>query len=363
MKDYKKTVIFPNLTPLRFFLALLVILFHVHEFCKNRGFPYFDSWPILVKGTESVYVFFTLSGFLIIRGLYLEKEKTGTISLQNFFIKRAFRILPLYYLVLFFGFVYYRLILPKLGFPMDNSYDLMDGILLSATLFANIFANYSPGGIIEILWSIAIEEQFYLFIAPVLLFLPLKRYRMFLLSFSVFYLLFYFYSPLNFLRANQMLYFYFSAGGLAAILLNNCHFYEFIKRTRGFIYCGILIYFFTFFFNTNMSILLFHLSGMILITLFISSMVLFPFRWLEYKVFYQLGNISYGMYMLHPIVMQFVGFLFLKRLVPVEDSFIAIIIFNFLVVVFTVFAAFISKRYFEGYFMKVRDKILMNKKL
>lgn len=363
MEVCRKSVVYPNLTPLRFFLALMVILFHVHEFCKNRGFPYFDSWPLLKKGTESVYVFFTLSGFLIIRGLYLEKEKIGRISLQNFFIKRAFRILPLYYTVLFFGFIYYRLILPRLGFTIDSSYDLVEGVLLSVTLFANVFANYSPGGIIEILWSIAIEEQFYLFIAPLLSFLPVKRYLVFLTLFSLLYFIVYFYSPLDFFRSNRMLYFYFTAGGLAAVLLDKKGFCEFIGRIRGFIYCGILIYFTTFFFNDYMSVPFFHFSGMILIALFISAMGLYPLRWLEHKVLYQLGNISYGMYMLHPIVMQFVGFLFLKKLFPVDNSFSAIIIFNLLVVVLTVLLSFISKRYFEGYFIGLRDKILTNKKL
>jgi len=363
MGGYKESVVFPNLTPLRFFLALLVILFHVHEFCKNRGFPYFDAWPILVKGTESVYAFFTLSGFLIIQGLYREKEQTGGISLRTFFVKRAFRILPLYYLVLCFGFVYYRLILPRLGFNTDNSYNLIEGILLSATLFANIFANYGPGGIIEILWSIAIEEQFYVFIAPVLSLLTVRKYRLFLFSFSIVYLLIYFYGPFDFFRDNQMLFFYFTAGGLAAILLNNHNFRAFLRRIRWGLYLGIILYFFTFFFSNTMSAPLFHLSGMLLIPLFIASLVMFPFRMLEYRILYALGNISYGMYMLHPIVMQFVGFLFLKEIIPVTGTLFSIVLFNLLVVSFTILAAFISKRYFEGYFMKIRDKILMKNKL
>lgn len=164
----------PNLTGLRFFLAFLVVIFHVPQFCQNRGFPYFNSLAIFNKGDEAVYMFFSLSGFLIIRQLYVEKLNTNSVNIKIFFLKRILRIFPLYYLVLTFGFIYYRFILPYFGFDYENNYDLVYGIFLSYTFFPNVLIHYSPGGIIEALWSIGIEEQFYLLIAPLIFIIPFK---------------------------------------------------------------------------------------------------------------------------------------------------------------------------------------------
>jgi peptidoglycan/LPS O-acetylase OafA/YrhL len=65
----------PNLTAIRFFLALFVVLYHLPQYCKNRCFPFYNNLPVFFKGEEAVFMFFSLSGFLIIRGLIIEKKK------------------------------------------------------------------------------------------------------------------------------------------------------------------------------------------------------------------------------------------------------------------------------------------------
>jgi peptidoglycan/LPS O-acetylase OafA/YrhL len=92
----------PNLTGLRFLLAFLVVIFHIPQFCQNRGFPYYNNLSIFNKGEEAVYMFFSLSGFLIIRLLYIEKSVSNSVNLKKFFIRRVLRIFPLYYLILTF---------------------------------------------------------------------------------------------------------------------------------------------------------------------------------------------------------------------------------------------------------------------
>ncbi len=82
----------PNLTPFRFLLALIVVLYHIHGFSRNQGIPFIDDFSFLQKGEEAVYMFFSLSGFLIIRQLYLEKMISGTISLKKFFLRRVLRM-------------------------------------------------------------------------------------------------------------------------------------------------------------------------------------------------------------------------------------------------------------------------------
>ena len=100
----------PNITALRFILASLVMIFHIPQFCQNRGFPFFNNLAIFNKGEEAVYIFFSLSGFLIIRQLYIEKSTSNSIDLRRFFLRRVLRILPLYYLVCIVGPLTYILI-------------------------------------------------------------------------------------------------------------------------------------------------------------------------------------------------------------------------------------------------------------
>ena len=56
--------------------------------------------PVLHQGFYGVQVFFAVSGFLITALLLREMDKYGTISLRDFYIRRALRIWPLYYAVL-----------------------------------------------------------------------------------------------------------------------------------------------------------------------------------------------------------------------------------------------------------------------
>jgi len=63
----------PNLNPLRFLLAFLVILFHVPQFFSNRDLPYFNDLPVFNKGTEAVYIFLLLVDFLLFAFFIMKK--------------------------------------------------------------------------------------------------------------------------------------------------------------------------------------------------------------------------------------------------------------------------------------------------
>ncbi|OWP74040.1 acyltransferase family protein, partial [Flavobacterium oreochromis] len=325
----------PNLTGLRFLLVFLVVIFHIPQFCQNRGFPYFNNLSILNKGEEAVYMFFSLSGFLIIQQLYVEKSVIYSINLKKFFFRRILRIFPLYYLVLTFGLIYYRLILPFFGFDYENNYNLAYGILLSYTFFPNIFASYSPGGIIEILWSIGIEEQFYLLIAPLIYIIPLKKINQILLVFTIFFFLIYFSELIIFLRNYNMLFFYFSFSGLCSIMSLNrrINFHSF-KYLLFFLF---IIYFTTSIFQNNLTDFYYHLISMILFGLILYNLSEKPIKLLENKWIIYLGKISFGIYMYHSIMMQFVGFIFLKSNIHLKISNLnSIIIFNILVFISTI---------------------------
>lgn len=343
----------PNLTALRFVLAFLVVIFHIPQFCQNRGFPFFNGLAVFNKGEEAVYMFFSLSGFLIIRQLYIEKVITNSINLKGFFLRRVLRIFPLYYLVLSFGFIYYRVILPYFGMDFQNNYDLLEGVFLSFTFFPNIFASYGPGGIIEVLWSIGIEEQFYLLIAPLIFLVPFKNIVRFLLFFTLGYFLLYFSEALSFLKNYNMLFFYFSFSGLCSVIILKKNFD--LQKISFFIFIAFVIYFTTALFKNNLSIVFYHVFSTILFGMVLSVLVERPLKILENQKIIYLGKISYGIYVYHAIVLQIVGFLYLKsKVYKYMPNILSIVIFNFLVFFITIIISHLSFKYFESYFLKLK---------
>ena len=347
----------PNLTPIRFLLAFLVIIFHVHQFSENRGFPFYNDLAIFHKGTEAVYMFFSLSGFLIINQLFKEKKQTHTINLKGFYLRRILRIFPLYYLILTFGFLYYRLILPSFGYEVESNYNLLSGILLTATFFPNIFSTYSPGGIIEILWSIGVEEQFYILIAPVFLLLPLKRIVLFLLLFTVVYFLLYFSDFAVFLKKYNMLFFYFSFSGICAILSTQKTVQFFVQKLRYVIFILCILYFTTSLFKDNLNTLLYQLFSFVLFGFTLLALAKKPIKLLQNKAINYLGKISYGLYMFHPIAIQLVGFIYLKILSKFYlQAALDIFLINILVVLVTIILSHFSYKYYESYFLNLKQK-------
>ncbi|GAA4768374.1 hypothetical protein GCM10023230_17840 [Flavobacterium hankyongi] len=321
----------------------------------NRGFPHYNDLPIFHRGTEAVFAFFCLSGFLIIRNLFIEKEK-DEINLKKFYLRRILRILPLYYLVLIIGLLFYHLIAPRFGFTHGTEYNLSIALLLGFTFFPNILATYAPGGIIEILWSIGIEEQFYIFIAPVIYRLKAKSSLLFLVIFTIFYfILFHFGTLSEVLIKYGMYFFYFSFSGIIA--------YYSIKidtsKTNPLI--GYIFYilsisiFFTDFFKNSFDRSIYNFICMISFPMSIYFLSLKPVKLLENKILIKLGEISYGIYMYHVIVFQLVGFIFFKTNINklVSETY-SIVIFNFAVFIFTISISYISYHYFEKKFLKLK---------
>lgn len=348
----------PNLDALRFFLASFVILFHIPQLSRNQGLPYFDSLSIFHKGTEAVYMFFVLSGFLIIRLIYKAKLR-NMFSIKQFYLRRVLRILPLYYLIVFFGFLFYNLILPFLNIPFEINYDLEAGLLLTIFFLPNVFSKlYSPGGILEILWSIGIEEQFYLFIAP-LLFLIKRKYILFILTLIVsLYFVVFHSSSFKVLREFSFVYFYLLFGGIASILEEDRKL-EFIKgKALSIIIVTLTIIYFTTNWLVFESLWIHNLVTSILFSLFILTISSNNYsleirnRFINY-----FGRISYGIYMYHVIALNFVVFAFIKikNNNPFGDN-ITIFLINILTFAFTIIISHISYKYFELYFLKLKNK-------
>jgi peptidoglycan/LPS O-acetylase OafA/YrhL len=118
------------------------------------------SW--LFDGNLGVRFFFVISGFLITNLLFHEHHQTGSISLRNFYIRRALRILPVYFVFLLAVFL--------LQF-FTSWYQPTITWIGNLTFTTNFLPT---SGQTTHLWSLAVEEQFYLLWPFLLVLIGLK---------------------------------------------------------------------------------------------------------------------------------------------------------------------------------------------
>lgn len=158
---------FPGLDALRFFAAMFVVIGHIPLTQASRALPSPAPYAFSYRGEPAVSFFFTLSGFLITYLLLAELQRTGTVSIPSFYRRRMLRIWPLYFAVVAFGLFFYNLLLPRLGVAYEVQYPIWLAVVLYVAFLPNLMnAMYTVGGILNPLWSIGIEEQFYLTWAP-----------------------------------------------------------------------------------------------------------------------------------------------------------------------------------------------------
>ena len=148
----------PCLDGLRALSVLLVIVLHaLQRYSLTHHVPLL--FYVLGNGSMGVFIFFVISGYLITTLLLREREKTSTISLKSFYVRRAFRILPpLYLYILFLCILWLTGHLPGM-----NRLEL-----ITALTFTRNYVPHVGLWALEHLWSLCIEEQFYL-IWPALL--------------------------------------------------------------------------------------------------------------------------------------------------------------------------------------------------
>jgi peptidoglycan/LPS O-acetylase OafA/YrhL len=152
----------PELDVLRFFAFLMV--FGGHEWpprataiVNHLGIPVSIIRKMVEIGGLGVYVFFMLSSYLITELLLREKEKTSTIHVRAYYARRILRIWPLYFLFIGVAFVV-GLLIPTYRLAGKE----MAALLLLAGNWYFVQHGWSVGGFVGHLWSISVEEQFYL---------------------------------------------------------------------------------------------------------------------------------------------------------------------------------------------------------
>jgi peptidoglycan/LPS O-acetylase OafA/YrhL len=151
----------PTLDGWRAVAILSVVMHHaVTSFYASETDYYGHS--LAIYGAFGVDIFFALSGLLITKLLLDESQETGGISLRGFYIRRAFRILPPYMLLL--G-----------GITIAGLWKSRAEIVGCLLFFRNYVPDASVGRWTQHLWSLAVEEHFYLLWPGLLVLCGVKR--------------------------------------------------------------------------------------------------------------------------------------------------------------------------------------------
>ncbi len=156
----------PELDAVRFVAFLLVFIHHFlllsSSYMNSNTFSAFagqGAWSLRLAvgeiGAMGLCLFFTLSAYLITSLLLKERAKFSTVSIKKFYVRRALRIWPLY----FFGIALGMAIALILHRPGDVT-GFVWYLLFAGNFYCGIFG-WIPNPMTP-LWSISVEEQFYL---------------------------------------------------------------------------------------------------------------------------------------------------------------------------------------------------------
>ena len=349
-----RPIYLPGLNGLRAIAALSVVIAHVSlKGIADFGLP---SKPHLPMAGYGVTLFFVISGFLITYLLMLELEKTKTVRIRKFYARRILRIWPIYYL--YIGIVFAIL-------WWLNQSDAMKVQEMWYYIFfaANIPFIYQQGILILAhYWSIGVEEQFYLFWPWLVRFFKKNLLKTSALIFIIFF--------------SIKIILWFTLG-------NKSYEYRFFTVTRFHIMMigaiGSIFYmqkqsYFLILFSSKTSQLLswtfFVLMGLNIIHIpipiaheaiaiaslsMIVGQIMVSKRIvnLENKLCDFIGKISYGIYVIHPIIILLLSKIYKNLNINIYLKYVLV----YSTVVFaTICFAWLSYTYFEKPFLKLKSR-------
>lgn len=361
-KENSKTVYLPGLNGLRAIAALAVVISHVTlglgEFGLDNkifGVDLEGNAKGLDLAGYGVTIFFTLSGFLITYLLLKEKE-VAKINIKNFYVRRILRIWPLYYL--YFTVSLLTIYIYRHTFATSS---LPYYVFLAANI-PFIIGNTLP--FLAHYWSLGVEEQFYLFFPQIAKLSNKKLFNisigliLFFLLLKLFFWILYKkfdinipYTAINVTRFHTML-----IGVLGAILYynKNTRFLKISTHKITQIISWIVIF--------ALMLNRFHIASIIdgeivsVVTVFLIMGQITKRNNiinLENSVCDFIGKISYGIYVVHPLLI----FYFSKLLGNFNSDDVVNYLFVYaLIITSTILLAYLSYEYFERRFLKQKLK-------
>lgn len=363
----------PGLNALRFFAAIFVVISHAGISLSKLGVLPSTSLAFLNRGGDAVDFFFTLSGFLISYLLIIEINQTGTISIRQFYLRRVLRIWPLYFFIVIIGFFLLGYVYPKVYNQSFFSFSIPEGLLLFLFFLPNYAAKNYTVGLLNPLWSIGVEEQFYLFWAPlvkifrknllvmIILFIAISIifyaavfYRLFGINikWEVFFLTQKFYSMAIGSLFGYVLYYHFDWYNDSVFARKFFQMLVLALIGWHFLVHNIV--------ETNMwfKVLFSFLYGLLILNVSVITCKVINF---EKPILIYLGTISYGIYMYHMLIDYFLR-IFVPKLTFLHlPKYAFILLYCIAMIGLTIVLAALSFKYFEKYFLKLKDCFHNNK--
>lgn len=367
----KKHIYFENLDGLRFLCFLSVFLFHSFhtenfDLLNNSNYQFVKK-DLFSNGNIGVNFFFVLSGFLITYLLIEEKKLNSQINLQHFWLRRILRIWPLFYFSVFFGFI----IFPWIKQLFEQTSTETANPLYYLT-FINNFDFINKGlpdaSILGVLWSVAIEEQFYL-IWPIIIYIfPLKKLWIPFSLIIIISLLFRSFNDSYLLHEHHTLScigdMVVGAFGAWLIIISEKFKKEMHNLSKTKIALLYAIFISIFFFRdellfSNYYIRIFERFFIAIIILLIIIEQSFShnsfFKMSSFKRITKLGTITYGLYCLH-----FIGILIaitLTKKLSINTHLWQVLFLDTSIALgMTILISKISYKYFETPFLKLKNK-------
>jgi peptidoglycan/LPS O-acetylase OafA/YrhL len=362
MKEVDSPIYLKGLNGIRAIAAVSVMIAHTNSALVNFGIKQYSlfffsgsaSQLSYYLGSHGVTMFFVLSGFLITFLLLKEINKEHKVHIKSFYIRRALRIWPLY-------FFYFFVSVFSIYFFSHKTFSFST-LLFYLFFLANVpfIGGYAPP-ILSHLWSIAVEEQFYLFwphlfnlkkdlvklITGLILFQWLFRIIS-KLYFPTYFIAFF--SQVNRFDCMMM-------GGLLAILIiNKSKLLKLLVNKYVRIGAWLVLVISKFDVDTLMNSIVEFWVISIITCVLIAEQVLCTRKVfdLENKIFVFFGVLSFGIYVYHPLVIYILEIV-LKSITFSNDVFHAIVVFV-LVFVLTILVAWISYNFLEKRFLKRKEK-------
>ena len=349
----EKAKYFKGLNGIRAIASLIVVLWHTDQ--KSYLFNV-EAMGYHKNGMagSAVDMFFVQSGFLTTYLLLVEKEKTNTIDLKKFYLRRIFRIWPLYYLSITISAI-------LIYFNIDSGGEMTGySILLYVFLLANVayVLNIAISSITP-LWSVGVEEQFYL-IWPHIVKKTTKYLRVFIALIFIYLIikvaLYVFFTPSSFvfvLFAFTRIDIMFLGAVGAYLVYSNHALLKLIYRKEVQVLAWLVLLVSIFYSPLHIiSFLDKEINAVFyfIIILNISSNDKSILS-LENKFMNFIGKISYGIYVYHMIIIYVLSFYINAWLL--EVNFYEML---FIVTSLTICVSWLSFRFFERPFLKIKNK-------
>lgn len=356
---------FKNLDGIRTVAALMVFFWHAYGYSILK-------WPdgiakslvlSVFNGDMGVSIFFVLSGFLITYLILDEIKQKNSLSLKHFYLRRILRIWPLYFGLLIFA---YFILLPILSSVSHlNTNAIMEHSKYYFLFVSNLDivnsngeGSYLPVGIT---WSVAVEEQFYLFWPLLFFFVSSKQFKYVLLATLAGSIIFkiYHYNNIDFLKFHSISAMTnLSIGGLGAYyaINNKIQIKSFFRHSTIIYAAGILVIIADNYFVFSGKDVVFKMIEALFFAFVILDQSYNPdgkFKFSKSVWLTKLGKYTYGIYMLHMTVLY--GINILGIAFDLNDT-IKHLLSLFLALPTTIFLAYLSYEYYEKRFLALKEK-------